>query len=400
MITTEEKIRYWLALTAIPNIGIKALLKTAAVCNVTLSELMKIKPEQLESITWKSEQIACLREAHPFTQKCIQWLSGGNHRAIITYDCKEYPEQLKQIAQAPLILFADGDHRLLQQTQLAVVGSRGPTHSGLANTHTLVSELLMKSPLVITSGLALGIDAQSHLAALAISQQNGEGRTIAVLGNGIDVIYPKRHAQLYENIRQNGLLLSEFPPSVLPSPKLFPRRNRIISGLSLGTLVTEARIKSGSLVTAKYALEQGREVFAMPSNINNQQAQGCHWLIKQGAKLTECAQDIFDELPQLSIKTIQKQAAEKKPKQNLASTGLLDSVGHTSSKTVASKPEHNDEKDDSSLLLQAVDFDVTPIDVIAMRTGQSVSTLFVQLLEYELRGFVTSTSEGYLKLRG
>lgn len=250
----------------------------------------------------------------------------------------------------------------------------------------------------------MGIDAQSHTAALNFSQclHNAatlNGRTIAVLGNGIDVIYPKRHATLSAQIRQNGLLVSEFPPSVMPSPKLFPRRNRIISGLSLGTLVTEARIKSGSLITAKYAIEQGREVFAMPSNINNKQAEGCHWLIKQGAKLCECAQDIFDELPMTLLKTAQKQQAEKKPKQNLATIRLLDSVELESNKYGANSRAQQDETENSSLLLQAVDFDVTSIDVIAMRTGQSISTLFVQLLEYELRGFITSTSEGYLKLR-
>jgi DNA processing protein len=411
MITSEEQIRYWLALTALPKIGIQTLLKTANACKVNLSELNVIDSEDLESLGWQSEQIACLREPHPFTQKCLTWLNATTDclidrgidrdigRAIITYSCKEYPAQLKQIAQAPLILFTDGDYRLLSREQLAVVGSRGPTHSGLTNTHALITDILAQSEFVITSGLALGIDAQSHRTALSSCQQRTQGNTIAVLGNGIDVVYPKRHKDLYEQIRKQGLLVSEFPPGVMPSPKLFPRRNRIISGLSLGTLVTEARIKSGSLVTAKYALEQGREVFAMPSNINNKQAEGCHWLIKQGAKLCECAQDIFDELPDLFLKTTQKQKAEKKPKQNLASTRLLDSVVNTSSQSVTSQLAQNDEIDDSSLLLQAVDFDVTPIDVIAKRTGQSVSTLFVQLLEYELRGFVTSTSEGYLKLR-
>jgi DNA processing protein len=404
MITSEEEIRYWLALTALPNIGIKRLLKTASICNVTLSQLWLIEATTLESIGWQSAQIACLIEPHPFTRKCIQWLEGDSNRAIITYQCKAYPELLKQIAQAPLLLFTDGNYALLSTPQLAVVGSRAPTYNGLANTKTLVTEVLAESDLVITSGLALGIDAQSHTAALNFDPRYDKNialnsRTIGVLGNGIDVIYPKRHAQLYQQIRQNGLLVSEFPPSVMPSPKLFPRRNRIISGLSLGTLVTEARIKSGSLITAKYALEQGREVFAMPSNINNKQAKGCHWLIKQGAKLTESAQDIFDELPKLVLKTTQKQRTEKKPKQNLASTGLLDSVpicpGHIGATSCAGR----DELDDSSAVLQAVDFDVTSINVIAMRTGQPISTLFVQLLEYELRGFVTSTSEGYLKLR-
>jgi len=405
MIYTEEDIRYWLALTALPSIGIKILLKTARACSVDVSELGTIHKEKLESVGWCADQIACLREPHPFTQRCLSWLAAGKNRSIISYQCKEYPERLKQIAQAPLLLFADGDYRLLSQQQLAVVGSRAPTHNGLANTHTLVTEVLIQSDLVITSGLALGIDAQSHIAALNLSQgihkdTSLNNRTIGVLGNGIDVVYPKRHAKLYERIRQNGLLVSEFPPSVMPSPKLFPRRNRIISGMSLGTLVAEARIRSGSLVTAKYALEQGREVFAMPSNINNKQAEGCHWLIKQGAKLCECAQDIFDELPELMLKPTQKQQSGKKTKQNLATTKLLDSVVNTSNQDDAERFAEQNQTDDSSLILQAVDFDVTPIDIIAMRTGQSISTLFVQLLEYELRGFVASTSEGYLKLRG
>jgi len=404
MITSEKEIRYWLALTALPNIGIKTLLQTASACSVNLSQLGQVNTATLKSIGWDGEQIACLVESHPFTHRCIDWLVGDNNRAIVTYQCKEYPEQLKQIAQAPLILFADGNYALLLKPQLAVVGSRTPTYNGLANTNMLVTEVLTHSDLVITSGLALGIDAQSHTAALNFVQGRHQNttlnsRTIGVLGNGIDVVYPKRHAKLYEQIRQKGLLLSEFPPSVMPSPKLFPRRNRIISGLSLGTLVIEARIKSGSLITAKYALEQGREVFAMPSNINNKQAEGCHWLIKQGAKLTECAQDIFDELPIPLLKTAQKQQAEKKPKQNLATPKLLDSVGTASDNIDVTNWAGQDELDYPFLLLQAVDFDVTPIDVIAMRTGQSISTLSVQLLEYELRGFVTSTSAGYLKLR-
>lgn len=405
MIYTEEDIRYWLALTALPSIGIKILLKTARACSVDVSELGTIHKEKLESVGWRADQIACLREPHPFTQRCVLWLAADKNRSIISYQCEEYPERLKQIAQAPLLLFTDGDYRLLSKQQLAVVGSRAPTHNGLANTRTLVTEVLIQSDLVITSGLALGIDAQSHIAALNLSQgihkdTTLNNRTIGVLGNGIDVVYPKRHAKLYERIRQNGLLVSEFPPSVMPSPKLFPRRNRIISGMSLGTLVAEARIRSGSLVTAKYALEQGREVFAMPSNINNKQAEGCHWLIKQGAKLCECAQDIFDELPELMLKPTRKQQPGKKTKQNLATTKLLDSVVNTSNQDDAERFAQQNQTDDSSLILQAVDFDVTPIDIIAMRTGQSISTLFVQLLEYELRGFVASTSEGYLKLRG
>ncbi len=403
MITLQEDVRYWLALTVVPNIGIQTLLKTAQATRSSLSSLRNLSASKLEAIGWKPDQIACLQEPHPFTMKCMNWTSSGPNRYIITYDCDEYPSLLKQIAQAPLMLFCEGDYRLLLMPQLAVVGSRGPTHSGLINTQAMITDLLMQSDVVITSGLALGIDAQSHQTALDLSAS-----TIGVLGNGIDVVYPKRHANLYDRIRKSGLLVSEFPPSVMPSPKLFPRRNRIISGLSLGTLVAEAKIKSGSLITAKYALEQGREVFSVPSNINNKEASGCHWLIKQGAKLTENAQDILEELPLLFSKATQKQAPEKKLKQVLATTALLDNVDQIpahisrvdSIKTVSFNHTGSGQEGESSLVLHAVDYDVTPIDVIAKRTGESISTLLIQLLEYELRGFVTSTSEGYLKLRG
>jgi DNA processing protein len=403
MITLHQDIRYWLALTAVPNIGIQTLLKTAQATRTSLSGLGSLTSSELEKIAWKPDQIACLQEPHPFTQKCIHWLSAGANRCIISYDCDEYPLQLKQIAQAPLILFCDGDYRLLSRPQLAVVGSRGPTHSGLMNTRVLIEDLVLQSDIVITSGLALGIDAQSHQAALGLS-----AKSIGVLGNGIDIVYPKRHVNLYQQLKKYGLLVSEFPPSIMPSPKLFPRRNRIISGLSLGTLVVEAKIKSGSLVTAKYALEHGREVFAVPSSISNNEARGCHWLIKQGAKLTENAKDILDELPLLTTKVIQNQAPEKKPKQRLATAPLLDSVdkcfahihGFSANKPTFYDPIEDEQQDKASLVLQAVDYDVTSIDVIATRTGESISTLLIQLLEYELRGFVASTSEGYLKLRG
>lgn len=406
MLTSEEDIGYWLALTVLPNIGTQTLLKTAQVTNTKLSCLRNLSDSDLEAIAWKSEQIACLRETHAFTSKCLRWLSSGSSRCIVSYDCEEYPPLLKQIAQAPLLLFCDGDYRLLLKPQLAIVGSRGPTYPGLANTRTLIADILMHTDLVITSGLALGIDAQSHQTTLALS-----GETIGVLGNGIDIVYPKRHANLYQQLREFGLLVSEFPPGVLPSPKLFPRRNRIISGLSLGTLVAEAKIKSGSLITARYAIEQAREVFAIPSNISNKEASGCHWLIKQGAKLTENAQDILDELPLLRPKLIQKQTSEKKPKQRLATTALLDNVDGTSTNVgpiinslesalvVSPNDAESEQQNEARLILQAVDFDVTPIDVIAKRTGKSISTLLIHLLEYELQGFVSSSSEGYFKLR-
>jgi DNA processing protein len=196
--------------------------------------------------------------------------------------------------------------------------------------------------------------------------------TAAVLGCGPDIAYPKRHQQLYYDIQQHGAVISEFVPGTAPHASLFPRRNRIISGLSLGVVVVEAKIKSGTLVTAKYALEQNKEVFAVPSAIYNPNAEGCHYLIKSGAKLIENAQDILDELPFLA-KVLQKpHKAQKTHNQVLASDPLLDNVTYSA----------------------------TSVDLIAKRTGMPVSDVLIQLLQYELRGIVASTPEGYVKLRG
>ncbi len=398
MIYKSEDIRHWLALSSIPNIGIVGLLETASLLNTPLSSISSMHREQLLDLGWSSEQIACLSEPHPFTEVCERWLNADANKYIITFECDAYPEQLKAISQAPLILFAHGDHTLLKAPQLAVVGSRHPSASGLKSTQKIVEQVTSRSSLAITSGLALGIDAQSHKVALASGASS-----IAVLGNGIDVVYPKRHRSLYQEMIEKGLLVSEFPPSVLPNPKLFPRRNRIISGLSLGTLVAEARIKSGSLVSAKYAMEQGREVFAIPGNIENPLAKGCHFLLKQGAKLVEDAQDIFDELNIQEPKLEQKQGTKKNAKQCLASLPMLDSV-ESASTSDASNTSSIDKAISSEVcahnqVLAAIDFDVTPIDVIAKRSGKAIPILLTELLEYELRGLVASTSEGYLKLR-
>ena len=379
MITTTQQVNYWLALTAIPKIGVATLLSTAIHQKLTLATLHTSSNESLEAIGWTSEQVACLHEANPFTQRTIEWLKGGVNRYLISYDCAEYPPQLKEIAQPPLLLFLEGNINLLNMPQLAIVGSRKPTAGGLNALSDIISQLVSASNMVVTSGLALGVDAHSHKVCLA-----NQANTIAVLGCGIDVIYPQRHKALYTEIKARGLLVSEFPPSVLPIQKHFPRRNRIISGLSWGTLVAEAQIKSGSLVTAKYAAEQGREVLAMPSNIHNPKAKGCHWLIKQGAKLVECAQDILEEAPSFDVVVPLKVPQRKKPKQCLASTPLLDSVASV---------------DTEDSLLLAIDFDVTSIDEIAKRSGEAIPALLTKLLEYELRGIVASTSEGYLKLR-
>ncbi len=219
----------------------------------------------------------------------LAWLKEPQHH-FISMDAPRYPARLKSISDAPLGLYAVGDVEVLALPQLAIVGSRNPTSGGLGHARDF-AEYLSRSGLVITSGLALGIDAAAHEGALAAG-----GLTVAVLGTGPDQVYPARHKSLAARIAQSGTLVSEFPPGTPALAEHFPRRNRLISGLALGVLVVEAALKSGSLITARLALEQGREVFAIPGSIHNPLAKGCHRLLREGAKLVESGQDIFEEL--------------------------------------------------------------------------------------------------------
>jgi len=346
--------------------GYIRLSKSAKKANCQLSELINLSACELAELGWSNDQISALslknKYVHKNIQKCVNWLMLSEQHHFVSLACEHYPERLKHISGPPLFLFVAGNLSLLSRHMIAFVGSRRESFGALSFTNELIQDLAKYSSAISISGLALGIDAACHQASVACGLP-----TIGVLGCGIDVIYPKRHKNLYANVRENGALVSEFIPSTQPIANMFPRRNRIISGLSLGTVVIEAKMKSGSLVTAKYAVEQNREVFAVPSNVNNVNAEGCHWLIKQGAKLTTCIQDIFDEIPNIQ-NNIEK--IEKKPTESLASDPLLDSV----------------------------DYSATSVDLIAKRTGKPMSDLLTQLLEYELRGLVASTAEGYIKL--
>ena len=214
----------------------------------------------------------------------------GGH--ILTVESDGYPALLKEIDQPPPVLFVKGNIDALSLPQIALVGSRRSSHAGLDNTQRFAAHLASNG-FTITSGLALGIDGAAHQAAI-----NAQGTTVAVMATGIDDIYPKRHRHLADAIIDSGgALISEFTPHSAPKADHFPRRNRIISGLSLGVLVIEAAIKSGSLITARFALEQGREVFAIPGSIHHPQSKGCHQLIKQGATLVETSDDIVQQLP-------------------------------------------------------------------------------------------------------
>jgi DNA processing protein len=292
--------------------------------------------------------------------------------ALIDADHALYPPLLAQTRSAPALMYLHGDASALCLPQLAIVGSRSPTETGRRTARQFAAHL-SQAGLAITSGMALGIDAASHEGALA-----ADGRTIAVLGGGLDRIYPSRHHELAQRIATRGALVSEFPPGTAPLPQNFPRRNRIISGLALGTLVVEAARHSGSLLTAQLALDQGREVFAVPGSIHNPLTRGCHALIRDGAKLVESAQDVLEEL-QFS-----------QPQQL-----LMPLSGGASSLATAAAALDKEYK----ILLDALGFEPAGVDELVERTGLPSQSVASMLLILELEGAVEAQSGGrYMRL--
>jgi DNA processing protein len=288
------------------------------------------------------------------------WLERSGTLLIGCTD-ERFPPLLAAIEDAPASLFVRGAADSLLAAQLAMVGTRDPTASGRRDASEF-ARYFARSGLVITSGLALGIDAASHEGALA-----GGGRSVAVLGCGLDSPYPPENAALAERIARQGALVSEFPPGTPPLKENFPRRNRLISGLSLGVLVVEAARRSGSLITARLAGTQGREVFALPGSIHNPMTRGCHALIRQGAKLVETAADVLDELKI----PFTKQDLESAPTTPAAPA----SVGHQLDK-------------DYEILLDALGFEPAGIDVLVDRTGLPSQSVASMLLILELEGRV------------
>ena len=303
------------------------------------------------------------------------WLAGP-HRALITFGSREYPRRLAELPDAPLALWVEGRERvLLAAPQLAIVGSRSPTADG-KETAEQFARYLAERGLTITSGLATGIDGASHRGAVAAL-----GGTVAVLGGGLDEIFPREHARLAAEIAHRGLLVSEYAPGVEPQKLFFPQRNRIIAGLSLGTLVVEATRRSGSLITARFALDYGREVFAIPGSIHNPLARGCHHLIRQGAKLVEEAADILVELkPQLEAEGI-----ALAPAPAAAET--------TDSASVTRDPSY--EK-----LLNALGFSPTPIAELSARASLTTAEVSSMLLLLELEGLVEALPGSRYSRRG
>ncbi|MEP1448335.1 MAG: DNA-processing protein DprA [Paraglaciecola sp.] len=362
------ELENWLKLTQIPNFSVASLIKLQKKYAIELSEVFAASKATLQEVGFRQQQIeAILHPDQRLLNVSLEWLNSKKNRFLVYYDHLHYPPLLKQIASSPPLLYGYGDPQSLSNYQLAMVGSRAPSPQGRENAHFFANSL-SECGWTITSGLALGIDGLSHQGAVS-----GGYTTIAVLGTAIDKMYPRRHIKLAEDILQsNGVIISEFAPTTKGRPEYFPRRNRIISGLSVGTLIVEAAIKSGSLITARYALEQNREVFALPGNIHNPMSAGCHHLIQQGAKLVTCVGDINEEFQHL----ISPESSEK-----------VDKLQKNTTQSLA-----------SDKLLDSVDFEVTPLDIVAQRSGIEVTEVMSQLLEYELRGLVIAVSGGYIKL--
>ena len=353
--TQDPGLASWLQLTLTPGLGpsaVRALLQRFGLPQAVLArargELAALVPAAaLEAL--HSDAVA------QAVERALAWTSESGNRVLTLAD-EDYPKALLEITDPPPLLYLRGRAELLSRPALAIVGSRNATPQGASNAQAM-AKALSDAGLTVVSGLALGIDAAAHRGGLA-----GAGSTVAVLGTGIDIVYPQRNAELAAEIAQRGLLLSEFPLGTAPAAHNFPRRNRLISGLARGCLVVEAALASGSLITARAAAEQGREVFALPGSIHSPLAKGCHALIKSGAKLVESAEDVLAELSGF------RPTGYASTKESLATadSGLLAHMGH----------------------------DPVDVDSLCSRAGLSAEQVSSELLRLELDGRVTALPGG------
>jgi DNA processing protein len=360
-----QELQAWLRLTLSPGVGndaarrlLAAFGSAQAVFGQSGATLAQLGSDKLvKALQAEPPGLAALLQA---TQ---DWLQAGDDRRIATLGDAAYPAALLDIEDPPLMLYMLGTlaGRPSAAPHIAIVGSRNPTPQGESNARQF-ARAFGSTGLCVVSGLALGIDGAAHDGALL-----GGGDTIAVVGTGLDRVYPKKHLALAHRIAQQGMIVSEFPLGTPPLAANFPRRNRIISGLSRGTLVVEAALQSGSLITARLAAEQGKEVFAIPGSIHSPQSRGCHALIKQGAKLVEVAQDVLEEL---NLSTATRAAGNEEP---------------------AAGPDAGDP------LIAALGFDPVSLDALQARTGLDTARLQGRLLELELCGQVVRLPGGFFQ---
>ncbi|MHA7925177.1 MAG: DNA-processing protein DprA [Marinobacter sp.] len=371
----------WLFLTCLPNLG-RTRRRELLTEFPDLPRLLSMNAATLRAMGMTADAITAIQawqqqdEAHPAVRdvRLIQDSCRKHGIGILTWTDTDYPEQLRHIHDAPLVLYTLGDTELLARDQIAIIGSRKATPAGLDHARRFAAELSARE-LLVTSGLALGVDGAAHAGAL-----DAGFLTLAVIGCGLDRIYPHQHRRLGERVIAQGLVISEYPPGTPARAAHFPQRNRIISGLSRGVLVVEAGLRSGSLITARMALEQGREVFAIPGSVHSPVARGCHHLIKQGARLVETVDDILEELgawwsPPLTPES----ASEPEPKRH--DNGLLAGLD---SREIA--------------VFKALGYDPQSTDALSSATGLPADQLMQSLLLLELQGLVSSAPGGFQKI--
>ena len=415
----DEVLFAWWTLSSTQGIGSIALNKIreqlpscSALTDCSAQDLisMGLKPDL--AYAWQKATNSN-ENLNPFVaagwQKIHTWCSQPDCGVLLPDD-EWYPEALTVLRDAPIFLFYRGNPQILNEPSIAIVGSRNPTHYGREQAFTIAQQLATSDWHVI-SGLAIGVDGEAHKGALNVSTGIGCGKTIAVLGSGLEEVYPKRHQDLADHIvAGGGVLLSEHLPDIKALAQHFPRRNRIVSGMSLGTLVIEAAYKSGSLITARLAAEQGREVFALPGAVTNPLSRGCHQLIKEGANLIENAADIINLInSDLAIET-RAASIDRQPESQAdmfgTATGIASKeeslkrviltsppANHQVTRNVGPKLEGN-----GKIIYQALDVVPTSIDSLVNRTGLSVAEIAQQLILMELKGHVAQTPGGYIRV--
>ncbi len=371
----DDELIAWLTLIRAPGIGpatLRALVQRAGSVRAAVSGARRFRQD------CGLDQAALAWIESPDRQRLdadLAWLAQPGHR-LLGFDEPDFPPQLEQIPQPPAALFVAGDPAALLAPQVAVVGARSATAQGLANARDF-ARTLGRAGLTITSGMADGIDGAAHAAALEAG-----GKTIAVTGTGPDLVYPRKHRDLANKIIENGAIVTEYPPGTEARPDHFPRRNRLIAGLSLGTLVVEAGLQSGSLITARLAAEAGREVFALPGSIHNPLAKGCHRLIRDGARLTETAAEVIEALAPAA----RALGAELRSRLEGAPDSGADTVP-------AGDFGHTRDPDYRALLTALGDAPAT-LDELTNRTGLSPAALSSMLLLLELEGAVAPAVNG------
>ena len=368
----------WLLLSCLPRFGIR-VREHLAEHTANLTDLLAMNPATLRAMGLSA----------PALEAVLAWQAGNQDQPVVAEalaierQCRElgitvvgqnhrhFPDALKHIHDAPLLLYTLGDTALLGRDQIGIVGSRNATRAGLDHARRFAGELSRRG-LLVSSGLALGIDGAAHAGAL-----DAGFPTLAVIGCGLDRLYPAQHRKLAHRIIEQGLIVSEYPPGTQARAAFFPKRNRIISGLSRGVLVTEASLKSGSLITARLAMEQGREVFAIPGSVHSPVARGCHQLIRQGARLVETADDVLEELGTWW-------SLSEQPSEGLEPAPAGPDLTALDSREIA--------------VFEALGYDPQSTDALSLATGLPADQLMQSLLVLELEGLINAAPGGYLKI--